>query len=203
MVSSFQALRSTFISIISYFISYNSYFLSHDMTGYHGQKYQTYKKLLKCSVVLGMYIGIFEKVKGILRFTSSYIGTIPMKPWLTAIGYAPELIIKSSKWSLRVCYHFSQGQVINNQSNLATVATVILWSWAETVTLCSPSTVWDDNSSTMVKQANFVDKLSSNYFHNITRWRATVTLRSLSWLSLRRSVRSVTVCIEVSVFVHQ
>ena len=62
---------------------------------------------------------------------------------------------------------FSQGQVI--YSNLATVATVILWSSTETVAICSPSTVWDDNSSTMVKQANFVDKLSSNYFHNITR----------------------------------
>ena len=97
------------------------------------------------------------------------------------------LMMTLSKWSLRVCYHFSQGQVI--YSNLATVTTVILWSWAETVTLCSPSTVWDDNSSTMVKQANFVNKLSSNYFHSITRWRATVTLRSLSRLSLRRSVR--------------
>ena len=88
MVSSFQALRSTFISIISYFISYNSYFLSHDMTGYHGQKYQTYKKLLKCSVVLGMYIGIFEKVKGILRFTSSYICTFPMKLRSKSFDYA-------------------------------------------------------------------------------------------------------------------
>ena len=97
------------------------------------------------------------------------------------------LMMTLSKWSLRVSYHFSQGHPI--YSNLATVATVILWSWAETVTLCSPSTVWDDNSSTMVKQANFVNKLSSNYFHSITRWRATVTLRSLSRLSLRRSVR--------------
>ena len=109
-LSSFQAFRSTFISIISYFISYNSYFLSHDMTGYHGQKYQNFKKLLKCSVVLGMYIGIFEKVKGILRFTSSYIGTIPMKPLLTAIDCAPELMLTLSKWSLRVCYHFHKAK---------------------------------------------------------------------------------------------
>ena len=130
----------------------------------------------------------FQYVKRILRFTSSYIGTFPMKPWLTVFHYAPELMMTLSKWSLRVCYHFSQGQVI--YSNLATVATVILWSWAETVTICSPSTVWDDNSSTMVKQANFVDKLSSNYFHNITRWGETATLRSLSRLSLRQSVRS-------------
>ena len=111
-LSSFQAFRSTFISIISYFISYNSYFLSHDMTGYHGQKYQTYKKLLKCSVVLGMYIGIFEKVKGILRFTSSYICTFPMKLRSKSIDYAhDDDVIKMKSPCL---LSFSQGQVIKS-----------------------------------------------------------------------------------------
>ena len=141
-----------------------------------------------------------QYVKGILRFTSSYICTFPMKLRSKSIDYAhDDDVIKMKSPCL---LSFSHGQVI--YSNLATVATVIFWSWAAKVTLCSPSTAWDDSSRTMmVNQANFVDKLSSNYFHNITRWRATVTLRSLSRLSLRRSVQSVTVYIEVSVFVHQ
>ena len=128
-----------------------------------------------------------QYVKGILRFTSSYIGTFPMKPRSKAFNYAHDDDV--IKMNSQYFYHFSQGRVINNQIPQA-VATVNLLSWAETVTPCSSSTVWDDNSSTMVKQANFVDKLSSNYFHNITRWGATVTPRSLSRLSLRQSVRS-------------
>ena len=152
------------------------------MTCYHEQKYQTFKKLLKCSVVLG----IFNMLKEYYDLHPHILGHSQWNHDQQRL--IMPLMMTLSKWSLRVCYHFSQGQVI--YSNLATVATVILWSWAETETLCSPSTVWDDSSRTMmVKQANFVDELSWNYFHNITRWRATVTLRSLSRLSLRRSVR--------------